>query len=346
MRIQSTTSPLGLERQGTRPAERPFGREAQRMNDLLTTRLEHQAVRDADGNVTWSRMGGKRIDLHCHSAFSDEYIRWLPGLLFHPLLEPWELYDLAKSRGMDFVTITDHDTIDGCLALLERRGPLPDFIVGEEVSVTFPEDGTIIHVNVYDIDEVQHAEIQRHRENIHDFVAYLRNIDKLYVLNHMTWTQQHRALTGHQIELMLELFPVFEGLNGTRSYAHNAFTWHATRGRGKIMVGGSDSHTHRVGSTYTLSAGDTPAELIANIRAGEAVPCGAFGTPELLRDDVWITLQKNVERHYLAATSNWKRGVCHVVETVGKLTSPFICLGYHTRQNLLIRKSLAAIPTA
>ena len=291
-------------------------------------------------------MESKRVDLHCHSTFSDEYIRWLPGLLFHPLLEPWELYDLAKARGMDFVTITDHDTIDGCTALLDRRGPLPDFIVGEEVSVTFPEDGTIVHVNVYDIDEIQHAEIQRLRGDIHDFVKYVSSIDKLFVLNHMTWTRQHRALTSRQIEIMLALFPVFEGLNGTRSYAHNAFTWHATRGHDKVLVAGSDSHTNRVGSTYTLSAGETAADLIANIRAGMAQPYGAFGTPEQLRDDVWITLQKNVERHYLAATSSWKRGICHVIETVGRLASPFVCLGYHARQNLLIRKSLAAIPLA
>lgn len=314
------------------------------MNGLLTTRLERQSIQNPEGRIVWSRLGGKRVDLHCHSTFSDEYIRWLPGLLFHPLLEPWELYDLAKSRGMDFVTITDHDTIDGCLALLERRGPLPNFIVGEEVSVTFPEDGTVIHVNVYDIDETQHAEIRRLRGNIYDLVAYLTSIDKLFVLNHMTWTQQHRALTGRQVEAMLALFPVFEGLNGTRSYAHNAFTWQAVRDRSKVLVAGSDSHTDRVGSTYTLSAGDSPAELIANIRAGQALCCGAFGTPEQLRDDVWMTLHKNVERHYQAATSGWKRLACHAVEAVGRLASPFVCLGYHARQNLLIRKSLAAIP--
>jgi predicted metal-dependent phosphoesterase TrpH len=315
------------------------------MNGLLTTRLEHQPIRRPDGRVEWSRLDGKRVDLHCHSSFSDEYIRWLPGLLFHPLLDPWELYDCAKSRGMDFVTITDHDTIAGCLALLDRRGPLPDFIVGEEVSVSFPDDGTVVHVNVYDVDEAQHAEIQRLRGDIRDFVSYLTSIDKLFVLNHMTWTQQHRALTGPQIELMLDLFPVFEGLNGTRSYAHNAFTWHATQGRGKVLVAGSDSHTNRIGSTYTLSAGDSARDLLANIRAGNALPCGAFGTPEQLRDDVWITLQKNVERHYLATTNGWMRAACHVIEQIGRLTSPFICLGYHTRQNLLIRKSLAAIPT-
>ncbi len=315
------------------------------MQNLLAPDLQF-VPRPADSahGSRWRRRPGARIDLHCHSTFSDERIRWLPGLLFHPLLEPEALYDLAKARGMDFVTITDHDTIDGCLALLERRGPLDDFIVGEEVTARFPQDGTIIHVNVYDIDETQHAEIQRLRENIYDLVAYLRGAGKLFVLNHMIWTEQHRALKTWQIEAMLELFDVFEGLNGTRSYSHNAFAAGVAGSRGKVLVGGSDSHTNRVGLTYTLADGTTRARLLDSIRAGRAVPCGAFGTPEQLRDDVWLTLQTNVERHLVEASSAWKRAVCHVVEQVGRRTYPFVCLGYRVRQNLLIRESRRAVP--
>ena len=33
---------------------------------------------------------------------------------------PEAVYATAKARGMDLVAITDHDTIDGALALLER----------------------------------------------------------------------------------------------------------------------------------------------------------------------------------------------------------------------------------
>jgi len=314
------------------------------MTDVLAPILEYQPARDAHGRRCWSRVTGTRMDLHCHSTFSAERVRWLPGLMFYPLLEPEELYDLAKARGMDFVTITDHDTIDGCKALFDRRGNLPDFIIGEEVTVGFPEDGTIIHVNAYDIDERQHAEVQRLRENVYDLVDFLRGIDKLFVLNHMTWTKQRRVLKTWQVEAMLELFDVFEGLNGTRSYAHNAFVRHVTRGHGKVLVAGSDSHTHRVGTTYTLSEGKTAGELIAAIRAGQAAPCGAFGTSEQFRDDVWITLQRTIERHMTEASSAWKRATCHVAQGLGRVAYPFVCLGYHARQNLLIRKSLQAIP--
>lgn len=292
----------------------------------------------------WRRLATTRIDLHCHSTYSDETIKYLPGIVYHPLLEPWEIYDLAKKRGMDFVTITDHDTIDGCLALLDQRGPLPDFIVGEEVSVRFPEDGTVIHVNVYDIDEAQHREIQRVRGNLYDFVDCVRRFDKLYVLNHMTWTEQHRVLKTWQIEKMLEHFDVFEGINGTRSYAHNAFAWCAVQGHGKTLVGGSDSHTHRVGTTYTLTAGRTAAELIRSIRAGVAEPKGAFGTPEKFREDVWLVLSKSMERRVADASSAWERLFCRSVRRVGRLAYPLACFGYHTRQNILIRRFLQALP--
>ena len=313
------------------------------MNGLQSPVLEY--VRPQPAAATrWRQRPGTRIDLHCHSTFSDERLRWLPGLVYHPFAEPEEVYDTAKIRGMDFVTITDHDTIDGCKALLDRRGPLPDFIFGEEVTVTFPEDGTIVHVNVYDIDEQQHTEIQRLRGNIYDLVDYFRKIDKLYILNHMTWTEQHRVLTPWQIETMLSLFPVFEGINGSRSYAHNAFAWYATRGHDKVLVGGSDSHTNRVGTTYTLTEGTTPAEVIRGIRAGSAAPVGAFGTAEKLREDVWLVLQKNFERRMAEATGRWERFACRAVRRLGKTVYPLVCFGYDKRQNVLVRGFVRALP--
>lgn len=292
----------------------------------------------------WTGHAGTKIDMHCHTTFSHETLRWLPGLVYHPLLEPEESYDLAKSRGMDFVTITDHDTIDGCKALVDRRGELPDFIFGEEVSVRFPEDGTVVHVNVFDHDEEQHREIQRLRDNVYDFVSYVRSIGKLYSINHLTWTEQHRVLKPEQLELILELFPAFEGLNGARSYAHNAFVWQATAAHEKTLIGGSDSHTHRVGTTYTVSQGATKAELIANIQAGVAAPQGAFGTPEKLRDDVWVVLQKNVERRMAETTGAWDRLVCRAIRRIGKTLHPLVLLGYHRHQDSLIRGFLRTLP--
>lgn len=314
------------------------------MHDLLTSTLDAVLRGDADRSGMGNSDPLAKIDFHCHSSYSIERLKFLPGMTWNPLSTPEQVYDLAKQRGMNFVTITDHDTIDGCKALVDARGPLPDFIFGEEVSVRFPEDGTLIHVNVYDIDEAQHREIQRLRDNLYDLVAYLRQIDKLYVLNHMTWTEQQRVLTSWQIEAMLENFDVFEGLNGARSYMHNAFVWQATEGRNKVLVGGSDSHTHRVGTTWTRSAGATKTELIANIRAGLAIPCGAFGTPEKLREDVWLTLQRTVEARLAETTGRWERFKYRLVRRVGKTLHPLVCVGYHKHQDYLIRSFVRALP--
>src|SRR5262249_3504299 len=147
-----------------------------------------------------------------------------------------------------------------------------------------------------------------------------------------------------QIEAMLEHFAVFEGINGTRSFAHNAYAWCATRGRGKVLVGGSDSHTNRVGTTYTRTSGATKGELIAAIRAGVAEPGGGFGTPEKFREDVWLVLSKEVERRLADASNMWYRGACRTVRRLGQLTYPLACLGYHARQNMLIRQFVQALP--
>lgn len=313
------------------------------MFDLLCSIPEYEFERrHAVG--TPSRLPVARIDIHCHSRFSIERVKFAPRFTFNPQLEPEEIYDIAKSRGMTFVTITDHDTIDGCKALVDRRGPLADFVFGEEVSVVFPEDGTLIHVNVYDINEQQHAEIQRVRENIHDFVDYMRKIDKLYVLNHMTWNAQHRVLTSAQVATMLRLFPVFEGINGTRTYAHNAFAYHAARGHNKVFVGGSDSHTNRMGTTFTLTEGATVPELLASIRGGVAIPCGEWGTAEKLREDVWLTIQKNFERRIADATTAWGKTWVHMIRATGRILYPMVCFGYTARQNVLIRDFARALP--
>jgi predicted metal-dependent phosphoesterase TrpH len=60
-----------------------------------------------------------RVDLHCHSTASAVAKLDVQHALGLPecATPPEEVYALAKRRGMDFVTITDHDTIDGVLAL-------------------------------------------------------------------------------------------------------------------------------------------------------------------------------------------------------------------------------------
>lgn len=245
------------------------------------------------GMADWRGMAPKRVDLHCHTSHLSEN---LFGLNFRPLLNALQTYRLAKARGMDYVAITDHDSMDGCKALLDQFGDLPDLIVGEEVSAAFPEDGMCVHVNVFDINERIHQELQRLRVNIYDLVDYLQKLGKCYQLNHFTWNEGHLPFTPRRIEELVELFDVFEVLNGTRTFRHNSLAWRLLEGLGKAYTAGSDSHTDAVGTTFTVSFGEHRQELLANIAAGRTIIAGRFGSPANTRRDARILFSSNLRR--------------------------------------------------
>ena len=69
------------------------------------------------GSLGVEREFFSRADLHCHSTASAIASLGVQNALGLPecATPPEEVYELAKRRGMDFVTITDHDTIDGAL---------------------------------------------------------------------------------------------------------------------------------------------------------------------------------------------------------------------------------------
>src|SRR5687767_16017204 len=91
----------------------------------------------------------KRIDLHCHSEASNKAAEAALNAISCPecYSRPDEVYAQAKRRGMDFVTITDHDTICGVSGIASR----PDVLVGEELTCWVPEDDCKMHVLVYGI---------------------------------------------------------------------------------------------------------------------------------------------------------------------------------------------------
>ena len=70
-----------------------------------------------------------RADLHCHSSASQISELGVQRALGLPecATPPEEVYALAKRRGMDHLTLTDHDTIEGAPAGLagSRANPSP-----------------------------------------------------------------------------------------------------------------------------------------------------------------------------------------------------------------------------
>ena len=105
------------------------------------------------------RSSTSRADLHVHSEASQESRLGVQRSLGLPecATPPEEAYELAKRRGMDFVTLTDHDTIAGALLLAERHD---DAFVSEELTTWFRGEPQAVHVLCLGITPDDHDRLQ------------------------------------------------------------------------------------------------------------------------------------------------------------------------------------------
>ncbi|MCC6145108.1 MAG: glycosyltransferase [Candidatus Hydrogenedentes bacterium] len=159
-----------------------------------------------------------KIDLHCHSKYSKRPSLWLMQKIGCPesFTEPLELYALAREKGMDAVTITDHNVIDGALEIAH----LPNTFLGCEYTTYFPEDRCKVHVLAYNFSEAQHGDLSKARENIYDFVAYLREHRLPHICAHPLFAVNDR-LTPDHLEKLALLFKYWER-NGDQCPEMNA----------------------------------------------------------------------------------------------------------------------------
>ncbi|MCX6363470.1 MAG: glycosyltransferase [Actinobacteria bacterium] len=249
-----------------------------------------------------------RADLHVHSRCSDNPthagIRAMRGR--ESYAEPLDVYAAARSRGMDFVTITDHNTLNGSLAIAH----LPGTFLSTEFDTWFPEDGTRVHVVALGLDERAFAEAERARASIHDLVACLREAGVVHYLAHPLFDMTG-SLTADTVERMLLLFNVLEGRNGARVNRCNGLLrdivatltpekiadmaarqgiepYGETPWR-KALVGGSDDHSSLfVAGAYTVAPGDGTAQgLLAAVARGDCEPVGADGDARLLAHSIY-----------------------------------------------------------
>ena len=193
----------------------------------------------------------RNMDMHVHSCFSVEDVPGLKGFTFSPKETPDELYALAKARGMDFVTITDHDTIDGCLDFMARHPNANDFVVGEEVSTQLPDSKLTVHINVYGHNQTQHDELQRRRDDAFEIAAYCREEGLFFVWNHPFYRENLSTIEEEEFMRLVVEVPVIEVRNGGRMQALNVLAEEIAVREEKAMQGGSDTHTGNIGSVYT-----------------------------------------------------------------------------------------------
>ena len=185
---------------------------------------------------------------------------------------------------MDLVAITDHDSIDGALELLERLRTRDDVIVGEEVSCWLPDGDIEVHLGVYGMTEALHRDLQPLRRNV--------------VRRHCAPARGRRVLRAESSAAFLSRADAARratcgcSTRCRRSRSATARCCRRTtcsssrsraavgRGRGGALaaVGGSDAHTlRRVGTTWTEAPGRNREEFLSSLARGLGRPGGRHG---------------------------------------------------------------------
>ncbi len=219
-----------------------------------------------------------RVDLHCHSTASQLSRLGVQRSLGLPecATPPEEVYELAKRRGMDFVTITDHDTIAGCLELEGR----PDCFVSEELTARFAGEPQAVHVLCYGITLGDHEWLQAHSGDVEACAAYLHENGIASALAHPFFSVA-APLTPRHRRRLAELFPIWEVRNGSRAAELNMPAVVYIETRGGTGIGGSDDHAGvDIGRTFTevSAAARSPEEFLRCLRDGDAVAGGEQGS--------------------------------------------------------------------
>jgi predicted metal-dependent phosphoesterase TrpH len=211
---------------------------------------------------------------------------------------------------MDLVTVTDHDSIDSAESLRRHA----DFFLSEEVTCRTTR-GTELHVGVYDIQERDHLEIQRRRDDLPSLFAYLNEREILFAINHA-----FSGLTGARVQAdfddFAEYFPAVEILNGQMLPAANSHAETFAARHRKIALAGSDSHTLTgLGRTFTQVPGArNPREFLDGLKRGRTSAFGEGGSyGKLLRAVLEISCGMMGERRWTVGLSPLMSGVPLVV---------------------------------
>jgi glycosyltransferase involved in cell wall biosynthesis/predicted metal-dependent phosphoesterase TrpH len=218
-----------------------------------------------------------RADLHCHSTASQLSKLGVQRALGLPecATPPQEVLELALARGMDFVTITDHDTIAG---VLEIAGD-PRVFISVELTCWFREEPQAVHVLCLGITPAQFADLQALSNCVESVAEYLHEHEIACALAHPFYAVE-APLTPRHRRRLAQLFDVWEVRNGARAKELNLPAFVYVETHGGTGVGGSDDHAGvDIGRTFTETPlAETPAEFLQHIRKGRARGAGDQGS--------------------------------------------------------------------
>src|SRR3954470_493098 len=218
-----------------------------------------------------------RADLHCHCTASQQSRLGVQRALGLPecATPPAEVLELALARGMDFVTITDHDTISG---VLEIAGD-PRVFISVELTCWFREEPQAVHVLCLGITPDQFAELQAISNCVESVAEYLHEHEIACALAHPFYAVE-APLTPRHRRRLAQLFGAWEVRNGARAPELNQPAAIYVETHGGVGIGGSDDHAGvDIGRTWSETPfAPGPAEFLAHVRGGRVQAYGDQGS--------------------------------------------------------------------
>lgn len=269
-----------------------------------------------------------KLDSHVHTTHSGKATVFpFNHFMRESYNTPDGVYTTATNRGMDLVTITDHDQISGALEIVDRHG----VIVGCEVTAEWPDIDLCVHINVLDITPAQHDDIQRLRRDVRQLMPYLHQHGIYSSLNHVA-SGINGPLTAAHLAAVLPWVDGLEVINGTRQPSQNRTAVCLAAATGKHTLGGSDSHTGRgIGLTWTEVPGaGTRDEFMTGLRAGRGIAGGAHGGIRTMISDMWrFTGNFLVDAVHTTAQepADWRAYACTFGGVLGLPIVPLLMAG-------------------
>ncbi len=301
----------------------------------------------------------KKADLHVHSSHSNKPTYWALRKFNCPesYSSPEFIYHAARKQGMDYVTITDHNTISGALEIAH----LPGAFVSAEITTYFPEDGCKVHVVVLNITEEIFREIHLLRKNIYELVAYLGRNAIPHFIAHPLYAQNEQ-LDAEHFEKMILLFRIFETRNGARAGRYGSFLEGVLEGLTpqkiaflsdkhgidpygerpwiKGRVGGSDDHggLFIAGAHTTVPAAATLNDFLFGVTERRSFPAGDDGDPLTLAHSLYAITHSYYRKQFGAgragSTPFIKALLDRFFDSEGERTSFLEKLRLFVRKNL------------
>lgn len=284
---------------------------------------------------------GKRCDMHCHDKYNvnpDGSIMYTgtpltKGTSFgigvrEGYSDPEEIYQIAKARGMDFVTISSHNSIKGALELITKYEH-EDAFVSCEYDVNGSNAGHVIHVLVSGHEYTGKNPLTVHRKLLkaamhgHEYFAKAcHDFGLFYGLAHPAWISSPKLeMKPEYLQSWFESFSHWE-INGDieleNKLARHALDMFLEDGKKKYVFSGSDCHhLLHVGTNFTETLDgkvETPEEFLNALKKGEA-GIGSYregdsfsdrfrGSPQMLLEDTFQGV-----KHYITRENHLRKKI-------------------------------------